>query len=113
VLDSQFRSEGVAAADVNRDGKPDVLAGSFWYEAPNWTSHELSPPKPFDGASGYSECFQCFSGDINRDGWPDQIVVTFPGAPAVWRENPKNASGHWKEHVITASACNESPMFAD
>ena len=34
VVDTQFRSEGVALADVNRDGKPDVLAGNVWYQAP-------------------------------------------------------------------------------
>ncbi|MBI3464140.1 MAG: SMP-30/gluconolactonase/LRE family protein, partial [Planctomycetes bacterium] len=30
VLDTTFRSEGVAVADVNRDGKMDVLAGEVW-----------------------------------------------------------------------------------
>ena len=34
-LDERFRSEGVAAADVNNDGTPDVIAGDVWYEAPN------------------------------------------------------------------------------
>ena len=41
VLDREFRAEGVAVADVNRDGKLDVMAGNFWYEAPNWTPHEI------------------------------------------------------------------------
>ena len=35
-LDSAFRSEGVAATDVNHDGKMDVIAGDVWYEAPDW-----------------------------------------------------------------------------
>ena len=34
VLDHRFRSEGVAIADVNKDGKMDVLNGEYWYEAP-------------------------------------------------------------------------------
>ncbi len=33
-LDERFRSEGVAAADVNQDGTPDVIAGDLWYEGP-------------------------------------------------------------------------------
>ncbi len=36
VVEDKFRSEGVAVADVNKDGKNDVLIGDFWYEAPNW-----------------------------------------------------------------------------
>lgn len=35
VLFSDFVSEGVAIGDVNRDGKLDVMAGPYWFEAPN------------------------------------------------------------------------------
>ena len=34
VLDATFRSEGVAVADVNKDGKLDIIVGDCWYEAP-------------------------------------------------------------------------------
>jgi len=27
-------NEGIAAADVNGDGKPDLVAGRFWYQDP-------------------------------------------------------------------------------
>src|SRR5579859_4833371 len=40
-LDPVFRSEGVAAADVNRDGKMDVINGEAWYEAPSWKMHPI------------------------------------------------------------------------
>ncbi len=113
VLDKEFRSEGVTVADVNRDGKPDVIAGNFWYEAPNWTPHEIRPAQKFDGATGYSNSFLNFTMDVNADGWPDQICIGFPGDKAVWRENPGKKGGPWNEHVIWRSACNESPHFAD
>src|SRR5437762_2826934 len=54
VLDTHFRSEGVAVADVNRDGRPDILAGHVWYAAPDWTPHEIRPAPEFDGATRYS-----------------------------------------------------------
>src|SRR5215813_2923755 len=54
TLDREFRSEGVAVADVNRDGRADVIAGNLWYEAPNWTPHEIKAVKQFDAAKGYS-----------------------------------------------------------
>ena len=51
--------------------------------------------------------------DLVGDGWPDQVVVGFPGKPAVWRENPRGAGGPWREHLLGESACNESPAFVD
>lgn len=113
TLDTRFVAEGVAVADVNRDGKPDVIAGDLWYEAPNWTPHEIAPLKPYDGATGYSNCFETFMVDVNGDGWPDQILIGMPGGPAVWRENPKGKPGPWPEHPLWRSACNESPAFGD
>ena len=113
VLDQTFRSEGVAVADVNRDGKIDVLAGNLWYEAPNWTPHEIAPVIPFDAAKGYSNSFVNYAADLNSDGWPDQILIDTPGVPpVVWRENPKGKAGPWTAHKIARNACNESPAYA-
>lgn len=113
VLDHEFRSEGAAVADVNKDGKPDVIAGNLWYENPSWTPHEIEPVQKFDGATGYSNSFLNFAADINHDGWPDQIRIDHPGMkPAVWNENPKGKKIPWPEHTIFRSACNESPAFA-
>lgn len=116
TLDPIFRSEGVAVADVNRDGKTDVLVGDFWYESPAWTRHEIRAPRTDlgDGAHTYSDAFAVFADDVNRDGWPDQIVVGFPGKPAVWYENPKgSAAGRWTERPVAPSVGNETPIFAD
>lgn len=113
VLDTKFRSEGVTVADVNRDGKPDVIAGNLWYEMPSGTPHELAPAQAFDGEHGYSNSFMNYTSDVNKDGWPDQVLIGFPGDKAVWRENPKNQPGPWKEHPLWRSACNESAMFGD
>ncbi len=113
VLDREFRSEGVTVADVNRDGKPDVLAGNLWYEAPNWTPHEIQAVKQFDAAKGYSNSFVNFTMDVNRDGWPDQIRIGLPFDNKVfWLENPKGKSGAWAEHTLFRNACNESPTMA-
>jgi hypothetical protein len=113
ILDSRFVSEGVAVADVNRDKKLDILAGNVWYQAPNWTPHEIAPYQPIDPAKGYSNCFSSWASDVNRDGWSDQIVIGMPGEKAIWRENPKGKEIPWAEHPIWRSACNESPLFVD
>jgi hypothetical protein len=104
----------VTVADVNRDGKLDILAGDVWYEAPNWVMHEIRPINSYhDGAHNYSESFACWADDFNGDGWPDGIVIPFPGKAAHWYENPQGQSGPWKEHEIWPSACNETPQYAD
>ena len=121
VLDTKFRSEGVAVADVNKDGKLDVLNGEYWYEAPDWKPHELQPYKDHkDGLGNYSRVFACWTDDFNGDGYADLIVIDFPGAPCYWMENPKGkATGadgkslHWKKHPIWHSACNETPLYTD
>ena len=120
VVDKTFRSEGVAVADVNKDGKPDILVGDLWYEAPNWTPHVLrkhphkktEDPRPWD-PHNYSESFAVFAGDFNGDGWPDMVVLPFPGKECYWYENPKGQPGPWKEHLVWPSACNETPLYAD
>ncbi len=121
VLDKQFHSEGVAIADVNKDGKIDVLVGEFWYEAPDWKRHEMQKPGDYgDGLKGYSKVFACWAEDLNADGFPDLIVIDFPGMPCYWLENPKGKSAtddgkplHWKRHIIWHSACNETPLYTD
>lgn len=113
VIDAEFRSEGVTVADINRDGRPDILAGNLWYEGPNWNPHEIAPRQKFDPATGYSNCFLNFAKDVNDDGWLDQVVFGFPGAKAFWRENPKGQPGFWKERPVYPSAANENPAYAD
>lgn len=115
TLTSEFLSEGVAVGDVDKDGRTDVIAGAYWFEAPNWKQHEIVEGKAFKPATEYSDSFLNFSMDVNLDGWTDLIVIGFPGTPGIWYENPKNKEGYWKKYVIseTVGIGNESPGFVD
>ncbi len=116
VLSTKFVSEGVGIADVNKDGKMDVMTGEVWFEAPDWKPHRIRPGKD-DFTEGdknvYSESFCCWPEDLNGDGWVDLIVIPFPGKAVHWYENPKGQDSLWKEHEIWHSACNETPQYAD
>jgi hypothetical protein len=124
-VDPTFVSEGVAIADINKDGRTDIIAGDYWYETVKlgeWRRHPFRQPRDrydgandgrYDGTKGYSNSFADFAEDLNGDGWVDAIIVEFPGEPFHWYENPRGESGLWKEHEIWRSACNETPIFTD
>jgi hypothetical protein len=126
VVSEVFSSEGVSVADINKDGKLDIIAGAFWFKAPNWDKIQYSEDIRYDRSlkpfpkdhvfkvdDGYSNSFLNFSQDINSDGWVDIIKIGLPGEAVYWFENPKNKNGLWKSHFLSNSIGNESPLFED
>jgi len=112
-LTDQFFSEGASYADINQDGKMDVVAGPYWYAGPDFSErHEYYPAKPFD-INGYSGNFLTFAFDVDRDQWPDILVVGFPGEAVNWYQNPQGKAGPWQQHLVHPVVDNESPTFVD
>ena len=109
VIDKAFKTETCAVADVNRDGRLDVIAGENWYAAPDWTPHPFRA-MPIEG--GYADGRCDYGVDVNGDGWTD--VVTVRRASAMeWLENPKGGSGKWKVHKIGDASQTKGVIFAD
>lgn len=113
VLDTAFRSEGVAVGDFNNDGKLDIAAGTVYYAAPDWKMHLIGDKAPEFDPKNYSQSFQNFADDLNGDGLTDLIVVEFPGVTTAWFEQPKTPGSPWKRHEITKITNNESPLYED
>ena len=113
LIDSKFRSEGVAVADFNRDGKQDIVAGRVLYLAPEWKLYSLESTVRDFSPKDYSGSFANFTHDVNHDGWPDVILVDFPGTPTYWYENPQKLGLPWKRHICVPVSNNESPLFRD
>lgn len=109
----EFYTEASTIADVNKDGKLDIIAGARWFEAPNWKAHDIWKHKKFDYTKGYSDSFLNYATDVNEDGWVDLICFDFPGKEVYWYENPAGAETLWKRNLIDSIASNESPMMVD
>ena len=87
-LTETFYSEGAGVGDFNKDGKPDVVSGPYWYAGPEFGErHEIYKPEPFP-TKAYSKNFLCEAYDIDDDGWDDVLVLGFPGEDAYWFQNP-------------------------
>ena len=113
TLSTEYFCEGAGFGDVSHDGKPDIVAGPFWYAGPDFkTKHEIYPPKP-QNRNRYADNFFSFVYDFNGDGWGDVLRVGFPGTPAIVFENPKGAKGHWKRHQVFDWVGNESPTLTN
>lgn len=119
VLTDQYFCDGATAADINRDGRIDVVAGPFWYEGPEFKArHEFYPAKLFPTAPSPSDSMFSYVHDLDADGWPDILVLGRVHLHAAyWYRNPGKVglakSGHWTKHFVFERIKGESPPFLD
>ena len=109
-------NEGAALADVNNDGRLDIIAGRNWYPAPDFMPHPL---RMIDDWDGYIESNSDHAFDVNGDGWMDVIAGSFLPSEVYWYENPGAeglAKGHlWQQHLLvdTEASSNEISFTRD
>ncbi|HWC95936.1 MAG TPA: FG-GAP-like repeat-containing protein [Candidatus Sulfopaludibacter sp.] len=111
-INDMYYSWSAAAADFNRDGVLDVVAGPYIYYGPDYTKSReifpavaLSPSKDFTGVN----CQYAY--DFNGDGWPD--ILTGPSRATLYI-NPKGESRRWdKYEVLPGNVQTEITLFRD
>jgi hypothetical protein len=76
---------GAVLADVNKDGRLDIIAGENWFEAPAWKKRRI---REILLPNGYPDDYSNFAMDVNGDGNVDVIACSWFGKKLAWFENP-------------------------
>jgi len=115
------QNEGCAIADVNRDERPDVIAGTHWYAAPDFVPR---PVRDIPQVSlGFApDDFYANNGDhaydVDGDGWVDVISGGWTESELYWYKNPGKQGlemgWKWQPHLlVNARAQNEAFHLRD
>src|SRR5262245_60763677 len=78
-------SETAAVADLNRDGRLDIISGEYWYQAPSWTKRKF---RDVGFSSNYIDSFSVMPVDVDADGYPDIVDVSWFARKIAWWKNP-------------------------
>ncbi|HEX4750027.1 MAG TPA: VCBS repeat-containing protein [Bryobacteraceae bacterium] len=101
-------SETAAVADVNRDGKLDIISGEYWYAAPDWTPHKF---RDLPYSNGYIDNFSDLPIDVDGDGRPDIVSCSWFRKSLMWWHN--EGTHMWTEHVIDTGSPIEFAFLVD
>jgi hypothetical protein len=108
-------TETTAIVDVNKDGRPDIVSGDSWYEAPNWKKHQI---RDINFTNNYVDNFSDLPMDVDGDGYMDLVEFGYFSGNIVWLKNPgKNVASpsvkEWQETEIDRSGPTEFAFLVD
>jgi len=103
-------SESAAIADIDGDGKLDIISGENWYQAPQWTRHRF---RDIDFTNNYIDDLSTLPLDVNEDGHVDVISVGWFNKAIAWWKNPGKIGVKWQESPIQTGYPVEFAFLVD
>jgi len=109
-------NEGIAAGDIDGDGRLDLVAGRNWYRGGEWVPRPL---RTIDDWNGYVQSNGDYLFDVNGDGRLDVIAGSFLPSEVYWYENPGDEALRlgklWPRHLLvdTGNSQNEGQLMED
>jgi len=109
-------NEGCDVADVDNDGKLDVIAGRNWYRNGDWLPR---PVRSIADQNGYVHSNCDFAVDVDQDGNVDVISGSFFLGEVHWYKNPGQPGLSqgvlWQPHLLidTKLRNNEATLMHD
>jgi hypothetical protein len=113
LVTKDFLTEGLSVGDIDGDGKPDLVAGAFWFKGPEFKeAHQYRPGQAQPVDTYQEDSFLSWVDDLNGDGKNDILMVGRPGHETTIYLNPGPA-GEWTAHRILEETSTESPIYVD
>jgi hypothetical protein len=91
--------ENATVGDLNRDGRPDIVSGPYWFAGPDFVPRTY---RPNHLATEYHRGNSEHVHDVDGDGWPDIIVGGWGADGISWYRNPGKGAAErgrpWEMH---------------
>jgi hypothetical protein len=110
-LNDFYYAWSATAADVNRDGQLDIVAGPHYFLGPDYrVSREIYVSRIYNPGTEYAAAAMNIAHDYTGDGFPD--VVVSEGRSFVMYVNPGNELRRWDRYPAFANTA-EVVAFSD